>query len=157
MALAYTFKYTTQEELEARVSAAVVRLILDDNNDGTADSDPIKSVIRDAESYAEGFLRGVYTLPITPVPTELKRICLDVAVAYLALRHPEALRLFDGNRMLETARQELKDLRNGVTRLNVETAPEPAANHGGHVASADAEAEVPFSAPAKFWVSGDGY
>ena len=50
--------------------------------------------------------------------------------------------------LLDRARQELKDLRNGVTRLDVEGTPEPAANQGGEVLSGNPDAPDP--PPAMF-------
>lgn len=157
MAITYTPKYISEEALTAHVGAPALRRVLDDDNNGTADSNPLTLIIRNAEAFVEGYLRGIYTLPVTPVPTELERLCLDVAHAQLALRHPEAFRSFDGAQAYERARQQCCDLRNGKTRLNVTSTPEPGANQGGSLASAENDAEVPFDAPSKFWTDGGGH
>ncbi|MBU1028535.1 MAG: DUF1320 domain-containing protein, partial [Nanoarchaeota archaeon] len=78
--------YIVQADIENRISAEVARQILDDNLDGTVDANPLARVIADAESYVEGFLRTVYDLTViralgTGAPNEIKRLCLDVAVA----------------------------------------------------------------------------
>lgn len=135
--------YITQTDLEARLSEATVRDILDDDADGYVDDDPLERVIADAESYVEGFLRVAYDLETiralgTDVPNEVKRLCLDIATAYLWERHPEYVRA-DGDKLLMRARLELVDLRRGLTRLDIEGAPEPPANRGGETRSGDAE------------------
>lgn len=133
--------YIVQADLEDRVSAEVARQILDDNLDGTVDANPLARVIADAESYVEGFLRTVYDLTViralgTGAPNEIKRLCLDVAVAYLFDRFPEYVRA-DGHKLLERARRDLTDLHKGLTRLDIVGTPEPAANRGGVVQSDD--------------------
>lgn len=127
--------YWVLADLEARISKDVVRQVYDDNNFGNPDTDAIAQLQADSQSYVDGFLRAVYTIPLTPVvPGEVKRISLDVAVGYLAVRHPEYVR-FDGHAMLDRARAELMDLRTGKTRLDVMGPPEPASNVGGGVSS----------------------
>jgi phage gp36-like protein len=135
--------YVVQTDLEDRISSDVVRQILDDNADGAADVNPMTRVIADAEGYVEGFLTPVYDLTAlralgTGAPSELKRLVLDVAECYLARRHPEYIRA-EWIKKLEVTRQELLDIRKGVTRLNIATAPEPAANVGGVVRSGCAD------------------
>ena len=149
--------YVVQADIEARVSAAVVRQILDDDASGAADAANVNRVIADAESYVEGFLRGIYDIAAlrvqgTGAPNEVKRLCLDVAVSYLYERWPEYIR---GNwqELRERARMELKDLRNGVTRLDVVGAPEPARNQGGVVRSGDPDSPTPV---AKVFLDRDG-
>lgn len=125
--------------------------------DEEADADVVARVIEDAESYVESFLRGVYNLDTlraqgTSCPTEVKRLCLDVATAYIWQRHPEYVRA-DGEAILRRVRNELTDLRKGITRLNVTSAPEPAENQGGIVESGDPDdTEI----KDKFFVDGLG-
>lgn len=139
--------YIVQADLENRISATVARQILDDNADGTVDANPLTRLIDDAEGYVEGFLSTVYDLATlralgVAAPTELKRLCLDVAEAYALRRHPEYIR-GEWDKKLAIARIELMDLRKGVTKLNISTAPEPAANVGGVVRSGDVDLPDP--------------
>src|SRR5262249_42397632 len=128
------------------------RQILDDNNDGDADADPIARLQADSQSYVDGFLRPIYPLPLVIVPGEVKRICLDVAHGYAAIRHPEYVR-FDGYKLLDRARVELTDLRMGKTRLDIQGAPEPAKNEGGQARSGDPRSPAP---KPKFFADGTG-
>jgi hypothetical protein len=131
--------YITERMVENRLSAAVVRRIYDDNNDGRADSDatnvgPIEQLINDAEARFESFATTIYpsvaALRTAPICSEIIRLCLDCAEAMACRRFPKAV-----NRewfpLWQASERELKGLRTGETSLNVDTAPEPAANNGG--------------------------
>ena len=152
--------YITLSDLEDRITQAVVTQILDDNVDGSPDENPLLRIIADAESYVEGFLRGNYDIAVLrtqglSAPNEVKRLCLDVAVAHLYDRHPEYIRA-DGRQLLERARRDLIDLRKGVTRLDIVGSPEPAANQGGVVRSGDPDSIAPvdkfFNDPDSFGI-----
>jgi phage gp36-like protein len=139
--------YIVIGDLNDKISATVVRQILDDDLDGTADPTPVARAIADAESYVEGFLRVAYDLTAiralgTNVPNEIKRLCLDVCVAFLWERHPEYVRA-DGAKMLVRVRQELIDLRRGLRRLDIVGTPEPPANRGGVTLSGDEDDPEP--------------
>lgn len=132
------YPYITQAILESRVSTEVLRRVLDDDNDGAADPDPIGTVIADASAKVAGYLRGIYDLDVVAAnpPREVVRLTLDVAVAYLAERHPEAVRKA-WLPLMEHAETELKALRKGETRLDVVGPPEPPANVGGNDQTSD--------------------
>ena len=139
-----TSAYFTQAELESRLSAKVVAEIYDDANAGSASAAPIAALISDSSSKVDSYLRGVYTLPLTVVPNEVKRLALDVAVAYAAQRHAEYVRR-DWKPLMEQVEKDLKRLRTGETRLDVAGTPEPAANEGGNVVNGTtAEPDTPF-------------
>lgn len=136
--------YIRRADVEERVSEQVLREICDDNVDGQFKAQ-IDRAISDAESYVESFLNGNYNLTTIramghagtdDVPNEIKRIILDLVTAYLYDRFPEYIRA-DGRRMKQDARAELMDLRKGRTKLDITTAPEPAANQGGPTRSGD--------------------
>ncbi len=115
--------YIVQSDVEDRVSAQVLREILDDNVDGAPDEGTVARVISDAESTVESFLRKVYdlealrALDINDVPNEVKRLCLDLSVAYLWDRFPEYVRA-DGRQMRMDTLDELRDLARGLRRLD---------------------------------------
>lgn len=128
--------FFTKAQLEARISAKVVRQIFDDNNDGTADTDPIDQLRADASSKVESYVAAILTLPLSPVPPELVRLSLDVAVALAAQRHPEIVRQ-DWQKLMKQAEDDLCRLRDGKTVLGPPPAPIPA-NHGAHLVDGDA-------------------
>jgi len=128
------YPYITQQDLEDRVSARVLREVLDDENVGLASADSVTRILKDASAKVAGYLRGTYDLTTVAsvLPEEVVRLTLDVAVAYLAQRHPEVMRV-DWTPLMEQADKELKALRRGDTRLDIEGPPEPPANTGGAV------------------------
>lgn len=100
----------TQADLEDRVSRAVVVQILDDDNDGTADVNPVLRLLLDAQSYVEGALRTVFKLDDlraqNPTDNEIVRLILDRAEGRTYVRHPEHAR-FDGHKMLDRNDKEI--------------------------------------------------
>jgi len=123
---------TTTAILENRISAAVVKRIYDDNNDGTADTNPVTQLIVDAEARFEGYCRGIYDLAALRAahPAEAVRMCLDIAEALACKRFPKAATR-EWLPLWQASEAELKALRKGETRLDIEGSPEPAANEGG--------------------------
>lgn len=151
------YPYITQSDLENRISANVVRRIFDDDGDGTADAAAITRILADASAKVAGYLRTMYTLADieASTPEEVKRITLDVAVAYLTIRNPEYFR-GDGAGLLKIAVDELKALRTGESRLDVEGSPEPAENAGGLVEEGDPSLYQPDTFKPTFgWGFGD--
>lgn len=149
--------YWSQSDLEDRLSAAVVRQILDDDDDGVADASAIVRLQADSDAYVEGFIRPVYSASLASIraapPSEVKRLSLDVAVAYAAMRHAEYVRR-DGAELLLVVRKQLIDLRKGVTALNVDGAPEPSALNQAAAYSTN-ELDVD-GAPDIFFADGTG-
>lgn len=124
--------YITTDMLAARLSAVVVRRLYDDDNDGTADTDPLAQLVQDAEARFEAFARGIYSLTALrdSPPNEAIRLCLDLAEAMAYRRFPKAATR-EWIPFWEAVEKELTGLRTGKTRLDVESTPEPAANQGG--------------------------
>lgn len=125
------YPYVTQKDVEDRISPVVVRRILDDRKSGAADPDAVSRVIRDASAKVAGTLRGIYDLDVVAsnTPEEVKRLTLDGVHAYLCQRHAEFVK-GDWVEMMKLWRADLKDLREGRTRLDVVGPPEPPANVG---------------------------
>lgn len=150
--------YITQADLENRLGASKIRRILDDSNIGEADSNAVAQVIADSQSKVDGKIKGVYSpIPLNlnggPVPSEIKRLTLDVAVAYMAIRHPEYVRV-DGVRLMELADKELSALRKAESRLNTDAAPEPHKGVGGDVLAGIPATSADLT--RKFFLNGTG-
>ncbi len=123
-------------DVQARLSARTVQAIFDDDNDGTADTNPIARLIEDAIAKVNGAIIGpgsVYPNGLgASVPAEAKRLYLDAVVVYAAQRHPEYVRR-DWVPLMDQLDKELDKLRTGKRGMGITTTPEPAANHGGSV------------------------
>lgn len=124
----------TQLQIESRVSKLVVQRLLDDDNDGNADTDAVTRLRLDASSKVAGAIAQVYSIEelrlMQPaeLPDEVVRLTLDVAQAMLAQRHPEFARGVDAFELMKQAERDLKMVRRSERNLGVATAPEPANN-----------------------------
>lgn len=125
---------TSKQALERRMSPKTLKRIFDDNNVGNSDNDSVEALLADAEAKVNSYLAPLGILPLTdPIPPEVTRLDLDVAVAYAAQRHPEAVAVnHDWMKLMEQAEKDLCRLRDGKTMLGL-TPPDPAANHGGAI------------------------
>lgn len=151
------YPWITQADLESRVSAAVVRRLLDDDRDGTADDNAVTRVIADSCAKVAGYVSPVYTRADVDaaVPPEVVRLSLDVAVAYLAQRHPEFVRR-DWEPLMKYADAELKAMRAGKTNLGVDGSPEPAVSAGADITVGDPDTfDEDTYEPTFQWGSGD--
>lgn len=121
--------YIEKADLEKRLSARVVAEILDDDSDGTADTDAVDQLIADAESWMAARVQQHYPLSSVQAAdlSEVKRLCLDVAVCYAYERHPEYVRSAPP---WERVRSDFSDLRKGWAGLGTDSAPEPGTQHG---------------------------
>lgn len=121
----------TKGEIELRVSARVLLQIYDDDDDGFVDTAAVEQLIEDASSYVLEFYYGNHTTVPTldAIPPALRRLALDTAHAYMAMRHPEYVRA-DGHKMFDRVDKELKRLREAHT-VTVLAPPDPPRNVGG--------------------------
>ncbi len=128
-------------DLEDELSPEVVRQLADDDNDGSANDSVILRLQRRSCARVLGDLTGVYpTLPTlvegwqdepASVPTRLRDLALDYAVAVLARRHPEYVRR-DWRALMDHYDAQIAAIRKtGLAGLGVVGTPEPAANQGG--------------------------
>lgn len=129
----------TQTQLEARLSSNVVAQIYDDNNDGTADTNPITQLLSDASAYVLSWVAPAYGDPASfessPFASELIRAALDAAVWMAAARHPEYVRR-DWEKLKASNRQDMLDLRTQMRSMG-ESPPDPALTVGGISVSDD--------------------
>lgn len=138
----------TRAQLEARVSADLIRRLYDDDNDGAPDKETVEQLLKDASGKVAGRVAPVYPIDqlremaADAMPDELVRLTLDVAQALVAQRHPEYRRI-DGFELMKQAERDLKDLRDGHHNLGVKGPPEPAANQGVRFASGNPDKPEP--------------
>lgn len=141
-------------DLRDRLGADVVDAVLDDNNDGRADKNPIYRLLADAISFVEGAAGNHYSLntmrAVDPPPNELIRLILDAAEWMMAKRHPEALPGHDWMKLREINRQDITDWAKGQRRLDTEGPPEPARTQGGKTVSEIGQ-PPPNPTPPKFF------
>ncbi len=138
------YPYISNEDVRLRLGAPKYHRLFDEDGDGLADdvnssgdtSNTVERIRRDASAKVAGYLRGIYDLDAvaTDTPEEVKRLALDVFVAIAAQRHPEVMRV-EWKDLLDAVERDLRNLREGKTRLDVMGSPEPARNNGAEVLS----------------------
>lgn len=154
--------YFTKQQLEDRLSAAAVREIFDDNNDGNTDTNPINRFISDCSSEVDSFIRPIYPVfPLpTPIPNEITRLALDCAEYRAAKRFPDVVRM-NWIELRKAAHEDLNNLRSGKTRLDWPNglSPNPPSNVGATVGtslgSKESRAEGRCRPPSKWEDMGD--
>lgn len=128
--------YLTQTDLVRAIGADLVLRLLDDDNDGTADTSTVSDLIADADAEVNGYVGRVYspTALAADPPATLRRIAVDVAVQLAYLRRPELLN-DKGETPWEAryrrALKKLEEIRKGDFRLDVGADPAVPANVRG--------------------------
>lgn len=82
--------YATQPDLEAAFGLDELRALADRNRDGTPDAAVIARALEDAEAEVNSYLAARYTLPLDPVPGQIRAITCDVARYRLDSVNPRA-------------------------------------------------------------------
>lgn len=149
--------YVSTQQVEDRLSAAVVRRVADDNNDGAADTGPLERLITDGEAWFESVALCVY-----PDQTALRRdggvvaqsMVLDCIEAMCARRFPRAMNR-DWTQLWEYTDKQLMRLRKGEITLPIQGSPNPASNTGGAVHEGSTELST-LSEPTFFAIGGTG-
>ncbi len=71
--------YATQADLETRFGVQELAQLTDRVSGTVPDAAVIAAALADADALIEGYLAQRYALPVSPVPTLLRRIAADVA------------------------------------------------------------------------------
>lgn len=122
--------YATAQDILDRY--AHVGLILSGlTEEGEPDRDPLNTALDEASSEIDAALRGRYRLPVNPVPPILRRIAVDIAVDAIPRDGGEYAELFEYRAKI--ARELLKDLASGKTKLDLPEADENGNGAGGGV------------------------
>lgn len=130
----------TRAQLSARISPTALGRCCDDSGQGDADDDAVARALADASSKIRGKLGPTLKVDeLDPaVATEVVRIGLDIAHAYLAIRHPEVMRQ-DGFKMMQLADKDLCQIRIGEADLGTEEGEDM--KQGARVRSKDTDRE----------------
>jgi len=122
-------KYITQEELDSFVSDRTLLALA--GNSGQVDAELLERINADACAEIDGYLRGVYALPLAePVDPLLRTVCGDIMKFRLYKRRDEKAMPDSIVSMYKLAVSKLKDIQSRTIVLAVpqtegdETAPE---------------------------------
>ncbi|ASX25874.1 gp436 family protein [Candidatus Williamhamiltonella defendens] len=109
--------YATLEEMTHRYGEDFLYTIADRNNDDRVDMTAVEHALSDASGLMDSYLSTRYALPLMHFPDLLKRLCVDIAVYWLAR---------DGGGTTEEKRQRYEDavawlerLAQGKTELHI--------------------------------------
>lgn len=78
--------YCSIDDLKRIVPEAIIEQLIDDANTGgdiTSFTTDLESIINDAEDRIDSVLRTRYSVPLSSVPADVKRICMSIARYYL--------------------------------------------------------------------------
>jgi phage gp36-like protein len=98
--------YAGQQDIEDRYGADALLLVADRDGDGQADPDVVAQAVADADAEIDAYLAARYQLPLSTVPTVLKRLAADLLMYRLATtadllteekrqRYEDAVKLLD--------------------------------------------------------------
>jgi hypothetical protein len=133
----YTF--ITQAQATNRISAQLLKRLMDDNRDGTADTDVVTQLMNDATSKVAGYMQGNYDLDVVATRLgenkvhEVVRLTLDAFEWMAVKRHPRAAPEHDWMELMKANNAELKLLREAFTKLDIEDDTVEPENVGGTV------------------------
>ena len=130
--------YCDTTDLERAITAGMVLRLLDDDNDGTVDAAVATDLIADVDAEIDGYVGRSYNLTTlkADVPPTLRRLATDLFAQFAYQRRPELLNdrgetPWEGR--YRRALAKLKELRDGLWRLDIDGDPADPANTDGGV------------------------
>lgn len=76
--------YCTQQDIIDRYGEDELIVAADRDSDGEADEDIVLKGLEDASEEIDTYLGGRYSLPLSPAPGILKRLCVDMALYHMS-------------------------------------------------------------------------
>ncbi|WP_175784235.1 gp436 family protein [Burkholderia ambifaria] len=114
--------YCTRTDLVERFGEAKLEQVTHRSDDfgtapGPVDEQRVTAAIEDADDEINGYLRGIYPVPLADVPKSIKRCAVDVAWYYLHANNVSEL----VKERYEAAIKFLRLIADGKVHLGVET------------------------------------
>jgi len=117
--------YTSLAILIERIGEAEIIRLTDDESTGAVVASRVTAAITEADAVIEGYLRGRYPVPLTPVPPVIAKLAADLAIHNLYQRR-FGLEMPDGlEKLQDTALKMLREIQAGKLSLGVEEADTP--------------------------------
>ncbi|MDR2925941.1 MAG: DUF1320 domain-containing protein [Azoarcus sp.] len=123
--------YCTLADLQLAIPEQTLVWLSNDDAAATAMNPAVvDEAVRQAEELVDGYLRGRYSLPLSPVPSIVKDMTVNLARHWLYARRPEGNELPDAvTRTYKAAFQMLEAIRDNKITLGIistgASAPEP--------------------------------
>lgn len=122
--------YCTIEQIKSQIPEEKLVQLTDDKNLAEIDINTVNQIILSAEDTINGYLRGIYNLPLNPVPGFVSELALNLAIYKLYFRRigtviPEDIvqKYKDAIETLEKIRKreivlDVEDSKSGVVLIN---------------------------------------
>jgi len=113
--------YATHDDIVERYGDDGALRAFDKDGDGALDADVEAQALADASDLIDSYIGARFDLPLTTVPTRLKRVCVELAIYYASddvTRQTEE----NKNRYKENV-QWLRDLSTGKASLALDESP----------------------------------
>jgi len=127
--------YCTQEDITEQLPTADLVALTDDEGFGEVNASRVSRAINDAEALIDAHCQARYPLPLDPVPSIIRRICVDLAIYNLFSRRVDD----DLPKVRESRKADamrfLEKVASGGILLGAVT-PEPSANAQAAIVSA---------------------
>lgn len=114
--------YSSLEDLKKAIPETNIIQLTDDEGLGSVNQNRVDEAIAYADQMIDGYLRGRYTTPLSPVPGLIKKLSVDLAVFHLYSRRlelemPEAMM-----QRYKSAVKVLEQIQKGIVSLGIEPA-----------------------------------
>jgi phage gp36-like protein len=119
--------YSTLDDIKAHIPEENLIQLTDDENLGTINQTRIDEAIEYADEIINGYLRGRYTLPLSPVPGLITKLSVDLAIFHLYSRRLELEMPESMMQRYKNAIKLLEQIQRGLITLGVDSdvTPEP--------------------------------
>ncbi len=121
--------YCTQTDIERRISSADLVRLADHDGDGATDGAVVTQAIEDAQSDIDSYLQKKYSVPVSPVPTVLRKRTVTLAIYYLMLGRDSVTE--DWRHAYDEVIAWLKDIVDNKAELGIEPKPTKGGSAGG--------------------------
>jgi len=105
--------YSTQADIVKKLPLRFLRELTDDENGLIVDTDVVTEAIADADSQIDSFARGKHTIPFSPVPNQVKRWSVNLAILYFYARRTDYMIPDPTKLLIDFTMTELRGLRDG--------------------------------------------
>lgn len=116
--------YCTESDILEQVSEDTLIQLTDDLDNGVVDSSVVDRAIADADSAIDTYCQRRYTVPLSPVPTMVRKVAVDLAIYNLYSRRDEFGMPETREKRNQAGMSFLKDVTAGKIELGAAT-PSP--------------------------------
>ncbi len=111
--------YCDIDDLKDNISETELIQLTDDANADVVDTDIITAMIEYADELIDGYLRGRYATPLSPIPDMIKSLSVDLAIYRLFWRRSKNQISDSMKDIYKQSIETLKGIQKGVIVLNI--------------------------------------